>query len=283
MKFGMNLLLWTDHLHDGMLPVLEQLKKMGYDGVEVPMFQLDESLYAQWGKRLDDLGFERTAVTIRVEQDNPISSDAKVRSAGVDATKRALDCCQALGARSLCGPYHSAIGLFSGSGPTEDEWKWGVESMRQVAEHAAKTGVTLAVEYLNRFEIYFLTCAADAVRFVKAVNHPNCRMMYDTFHANIEEKNVRDAILASAPYTAHVHISENDRGTPGSGGVRWQETFDAFRETGYDGWMVVEAFGLALPAIAAATKIWRRMYQSEDQLARDALAFMKRELALRSK
>ena len=281
MKFGMNLLLWTDHLHDGVVTVVERLKEMGYDGVEVPMFQHDEALYTAWGKRLDALGLERTVVTIRGEQDNPISPDASVRAAGVEATKRILDCCQALGAKSLCGPYHSALGVFSGGGPTKDEWQWGVESMRAVAEHAAKTGVTLAVEYLNRFETYFLTCAADTARFIAEVNHPNCRMMYDTFHANIEEKNVRDAIRASAPYTVHVHISENDRSTPGTGGVRWQETFDTFRETGYDGWMVVEAFGLALPAIAAATKIWRRMYPSEEQLARDALAFMKANTAQR--
>jgi D-psicose/D-tagatose/L-ribulose 3-epimerase len=106
--------------------------------------------------------------------------------------------------------------------------------------------------------------------------------MYDTFHSNIEEKNIREAIWHCAPYTAHVHISENDRSTPGKGNVRWRETFDAFHETGYDGWMVVEAFGLALPAIAAATKIWRRMYESEEQLARDALAFMKSEVEKRT-
>jgi D-psicose/D-tagatose/L-ribulose 3-epimerase len=281
MKYGMNLLLWTDHLHDGVVPVVERLKEMGYDGVEVPMFQPDEALCAAWEKRLYSLGLERTVVTIRGEQDNPISPDPRVRAAGVAATKRILDCCQVLGAKSLCGPYHSALGVFSGSGPTTDEWKWGVESMRAVAEHAEKTGVTLAVEYLNRFETYFLTCAADTARFIAEVDHPNCRMMYDTFHANIEEKNVRDAIRTCAPYTAHVHISENDRSTPGNGGVRWQETFDTFRETGYDGWMVVEAFGLALPAIAAATKIWRRMYPSEEQLARDALAFMKANTARR--
>jgi D-psicose/D-tagatose/L-ribulose 3-epimerase len=279
MKFGMNLLLWTDQLHDGIMPVLRQLKDIGYDGVEVPMFSYDEELYRTWGQRLDGLGLERTAVTIRTEADNPISPDAAVRRAGIDATKRALDCCRALGAKSLCGPFHSALGLFSGSGPMPDEWKWGVESMRAVAEHAATVGVTLAVEYLNRFETYLLTCAADTARFIAEVNHPNCRMMYDTFHANIEEKNVRDAILTAAPYTVHVHISENDRSTPGRGAVRWQETFDAFRETRYDGWMVVEAFGLALPAIAAATKIWRRMYENEEQLARDALAFMKGQLA----
>jgi len=153
--------------------------------------------------------------------------------------------------------------------------------MRAVAEHAANSGVTLAVESLNRFETYFLTCAADTARFIADVNHPNCRMMYDTFHANIEEKSIREAIRTAAPYTVHVHISENDRSTPGQGHVAWQETFDTLHETGYNGWMVVEAFGLALPEISAATKIWRRMYESEEQLARDALAFMKSETSRR--
>jgi D-psicose/D-tagatose/L-ribulose 3-epimerase len=281
MKFGMNLLLWTGELNDAMLPVLEQLKKIGYDGVEVPIFANEAATYRPWAKRLDDLGFARTAVTIRTEPDNPISPDAKVRAAGVEQTKRTLDCCHAMGATSLCGPFHSAIGLFSGKGPTQDEWKWGVDSMRQVAEHAKQAGVMLACEYLNRFETYFLTCAADMVKFVKAVDHPNCRMMYDTFHANIEEKGIADAIRTAAPYTVHVHISENDRSTPGQGHVAWKETFDTLHEVGYDGWMVVEAFGLALPEISAATKIWRRMYQSEEQLATDALKFMKAETSLR--
>jgi D-psicose/D-tagatose/L-ribulose 3-epimerase len=282
MKFGMNLLLWTGELNDSMLPVLEQLKKIGYDGVEVPIFGGEPKQFEPWAKRLDDLGLERTAVTIRTEPDNPISPDTKVRAAGVAATKKTLDCCHALGATSLCGPYHSAIGLFSGKGPTEDEWKWGVDSMRSVAEHAKSAGVMLAVEYLNRFETYFLTCAADTARFIKAVDHPNCRMMYDTFHANIEEKGIAEAIRNAAPYTVHVHISENDRSTPGQGHVAWKETFDTFKETGYNGWMVVEAFGLALPEISAATKIWRRMYQSEEQLARDALKFMKAETSRRN-
>jgi D-psicose/D-tagatose/L-ribulose 3-epimerase len=106
-------------------------------------------------------------------------------------------------------------------------------------------------------------------------------MMYDTFHANIEEKDIPGAIRTCKDYTVHIHISENDRSTPGAGNVRWKDNFDTFKEVGYNGWMVVEAFGLALPELAAATKIWRRMYQSEEQLARDALAFMKRETAAR--
>jgi D-psicose/D-tagatose/L-ribulose 3-epimerase len=280
MKYGMNLLLWTDHLHDGLLPTLEKIKKLGYDGVEIPLFDLSLD-YAAWGRKLDDLGLERTAVTVRGGTDNPISPDAKIRAAGVAASKKTLDCCQAAGAQVLVGPYHSAIGEFSGQGPTADEWNWGVESMTQVAEHAKQAGVGLAVEYLNRFECYLLNTAADMARFIRDVNHPSCRTMYDTFHANIEEKSPAEAIRTAAPNMALVHISENDRSTPGTGNVPWTATFDALREVNYNGWLVVEAFGLALPALVAATKIWRRMYQSEEQLARDALAFVRREVSKR--
>jgi D-psicose/D-tagatose/L-ribulose 3-epimerase len=282
MKYGMNLLLWTGDMHDGMMPVLESIKEMGYDGVELPMFDLTVDKWAHWGKRLDDLGLHRTAVTVRGEADNPMSPDASIRAKGVAQNKLALDCCQAVGAETLLGPFHSALGLFSGAGATADEWQWAVDSMREVAEHASHTGTTLAVEYLNRFETYLLNSAADTVRFVKQVDHPNCRMMYDTFHANIEEKSPAEAIRTCAPYLAHVHISENDRSTPGTGGVNWQANFDALIEVGYDGWLVVEAFGLALPELVAATKIWRRMYDSEEQLARDSLAFMKRQIAQRT-
>ncbi len=280
MKFGMNLLLWSGELNDDLTGTLESLKAMGYDGVEIPIFNLDLD-YAAWGKRLADLGLERTAVTVRTDEDNPISPDAAIRAKGVEATKRTLDCCAAAGATHLVGPYHSALGTFSGQGPTDDEWKWGVESMRQVAEHAGSVGVTLGVECLNRFETYLLNTHADAARFAKDVDHANCRVMYDTFHCNIEEKNIPEAIRSCADVLCHVHISENDRSTPGQGNVRWAENFDTLKEVGYDGWMMIEAFGLALPELAAATKIWRRMYESEEQLASDGLAFMKAEVAKR--
>lgn len=282
MKFGMNLLLWADDLNEELLPKLEKLKEMGYDGVEIPVFDLNPDKFAQWNKRFDDLGLERTAVTVRVGDDNPISSDAETRAKGVANNKLVLECCQAAGATILVGPYHSGLGEFSGKGPTADEWRWGVESMQQVAEHAEKCGVTLGLEYLNRFECYLLNSAEDTIRFVQEVNHPSCQMMYDTFHANIEEKDPIGAIKACAEHCCHIHISENDRSTPGTGNIPWAETFDAIKETGYDGWLMIEAFGLALPALVAATKIWRRMYDSEEQLARDGLAFMKSEWAKRA-
>ncbi len=281
MKYGMNLLLWTGEVTDEMMPVCEQLKNIGYDGVELPMFNLDLD-YATIGSQLDGLGLARTAVTIRGEEDNPISPDAAVRAKGVELTKNTLDCCAAAGVETLVGPYHSALGYFSGAGPSEDEWKWGVESMRQVAEHAGSVGVTLGVEALNRFECYLLNTHADSTRFVREVDHPACGMMYDTFHANIEEKNVTQAVKAGRDKLVHIHISENDRSTPGAGAVRWDENFDAIVACGYDHWLVIEAFGLALPEIAAATKIWRRMFKDEMTLATEGLQFMKGEIEKRT-
>lgn len=282
MKYGMNLLLWTGELNDGLLPILDKLKKFGYDGVELPMFNLDLD-YAAWGKRLDDAGLARTAVTVRNVEDNPISSDAAVRAKGVELNKKTLDCCAAVGAETLVGPYHSALGHFSGAGPTKDEWQWGVESMRSVAEHAGKVKVKLGVEALNRFECYFLNAHADAARFAREVNHPACGIMYDTFHSNIEEKSIPKALKEIKDVLCHIHISENDRSTPGKGNVRWRKNFDSIVEIGYDGWLVIEAFGLALPELAAATRIWRRMFDDELTLAKEGLEFMKSEIAARKK
>ncbi len=280
MKFGMNLLLWSGEVTDEMIPVCEKLRAMGFDGVELPMFNLDLD-YAKIGKQLDDIGLKRTAVTIRTEENNPISPDASIRAKGVELNKKTLDCCAAVGAETLVGPYHSAIGYFSGAGPTADEWAWGVESMRAMAEYAGKVDVMLGVEALNRFECYFLNCHEDSTRFVRAVDHPSCGMMYDTFHSNIEEKSDAAAIRAGGDKLVHIHISENDRSTPGMGAVNWGEVFDTIVGINYDSWLVIEAFGLALPEIAAATKIWRKMFKDELTLASEGLAFMRNQIAIR--
>ncbi|MBI1345428.1 TIM barrel protein [bacterium] len=279
MKYGMNLLLWTSDVTEEHFPVLESLKAMGYDGVELPVFDMDLAKFQKVGKKLTELGLERTAVTVCTDTENPISPDKAIREAGLARLKKAVDMVAAAGATHLCGPIHSAIGSFTGQGPTTDEWNWGKETLAQAADYAKSQNVTLVAEYLNRFECYFLTSAADAARFCREVNHTHLKTMYDTFHANIEEKNLAAAMQSAFDQVVHVHISENDRSTPGEGHVDWDTTFQMLKQLGYDGWMVVEAFGLSLPALAAATKIWRRMYPSEEYLASHALAFMKRRMA----
>jgi D-psicose/D-tagatose/L-ribulose 3-epimerase len=275
MKFGINLYLWADHMHDGLMPVLESLQRMGYDGVEVPIYDLDEAKWAGWARQLDDLGLERTANTVIGAEHNPLSPDPAVRAAAYDHMRAVIDCCAAVGSPVLCGPHQVALGVFTGSGPTPAEWDRSVEHLRRLAEYAAGAGVVLAEEVVNRFELYHLNTLDEAIRFVDEVGHPNCRIHFDTFHAHIEEKDPASAIRRAGDRIVHVHISENDRGVPGSGAVAWNATFDALKDIGYDGWLTVEAFSNFLPNLAAATRIWRKLFDSEDQLALDAYAFMR--------
>ena len=275
MKYGMNLLLWGGASDESVFPLLENCKRWGFDGIEQPIFDLTVANYEKLGRKLNEFDLESTAVTICNAPENPISPDAEIRQAAVKHLKSAVDCCAAMGATHLCGPFHSAIGEFTGQGRTDDEWKWGQEVLSEVADHAQQHNVTLVVEYLNRFECYFLNCAEDAGRFVREVGHSHLKTMYDTFHANIEEKDINAAVKSMADQMVHVHISENDRSTPGEGGVNWDASFAALKEVNYDGWLMIEAFGLALPELAAATKIWRRMFPSEEHIATQGLAFMK--------
>jgi D-psicose/D-tagatose/L-ribulose 3-epimerase len=256
--------------------LLEQIKALGFDSVEIPIFNTSDAAgYERLGNRLKSLGLTATAVTVMSQETNPISPDPAIRKAAVAYLDKVLECGQAFDCEILCGPIHSAIGVFSGQGPTEEEFKAGVDTLRQAAEKAQARKIKLAVEYLNRFEIYFLTTAAGAARFVREVNHPYLKMMYDSFHAHIEEKDQLRAIASCAAETIHVHVSENDRGVPGTGQVNWEGFWNGLEASGYDGYVTIEAFGRALPALAAATRVWRDLFPDAIGLCRDGLAFIK--------
>ena len=279
MKTGMNLLLWTTHVTAEHFPILEKLKKTGFDGVEIPLFEGDAGHFKTVRKELDNLGLGCTTVTVVGEDANPISPDAGVRRKAVERLRWAIEMNAVLGSGFMAGPFHSPLAVFTGQGPTADEKARAADTLRQAAEIAVANKVTLTIEYLNRFECYFLTTAADAAALVDAVGHPNFKTMYDTFHANIEEKSPSKGVAALGNRMAHVHISESDRGTPGTGMVRWDESFKALKGAGYDGWLVIEAFGRALPALAAATKVWRDLFPSAEEVYTQGLRFMKEKWA----
>ena len=277
MKTGMNLLMWASEITAEHDPVLEQIREMGFDAVEIPVFAVDSTKpYERLGDRLRSLGLTATAVTVMNAETNPISPDPAIRKAAVAHIARVLECCSAFDCEILCGPIHSAIGVFSGQGPTEAEFEHGVDTLRLFAERADALNMRLAIEYLNRFENYFLTTAADTAKVVRAVGHPRLGMMYDSFHAHIEEKDQAEAIASCAAETIHVHVSENDRGVPGTGQVDWDGFFRGLAATNYDGYITIEAFGRALPALAAATRVWRDLFPDRMGLCRDGLAFMQR-------
>lgn len=277
MKIGMNLLLWTAKVGEAQYPLLGSLKKMGFDGVEIPVFEGTTQEYKALGAELRNQGLGATAVTVMSAETNPISPDPKIRQAAKDRLRWVLDRSAEFNVEVLCGPLHSALGVFSGVAPTEDEWKRGVEFFRDISGYAASAKVQLAVEYLNRFESYFLTTAADTLKFVEAVDRPACGMMWDTFHAHIEEKSTAP-VEAIRQKLVHVHISENDRGTPGTGQVRWKDNFAALRKINYDRWLVIEAFGRALPDLAAATRVWRDLFDDPMVLCSSGLKFIQDNL-----
>jgi D-psicose/D-tagatose/L-ribulose 3-epimerase len=276
----MCLFLWTDDATGArFLPLFARLKRMGYDSVEIPIFRTDPRKYARLGRELDRMGLARNVATALMPDQNLIGPDPKGRRRGADHLKAVADCAHALGATLVEGPIYQSLGVFTGKGPSKDEWKRAVDGLRDAADHARPAGVTFSIEYLNRFEVHLVNCAADAVRLARAVDRPNVRVSYDTFHANIEEKSISRAIETCKDLLVHVQISENDRSTPGKGGVNWKENFAALRKAGYSGTLTIEAFGQKLPFLAAATKIWRRMFESEERLAREGLAFMKSQWA----
>jgi D-psicose/D-tagatose/L-ribulose 3-epimerase len=278
MKFGIKLLLWGAEIGEKHYPLLEQIKKWGFDGVEIPCFGFDEPRYKGLATKLNQIGLECTTCVIVSKETNPLDESAAVRQAGVDFLKRMIDQNNTVGSKLMMGPYSSPVGGLVGRGRTDDEWKRAVEVFQKVAPHAQQAGIGMALEYLNRFEHYFINDTATAARFVDEVNHPFFKLHYDTFHTNIEEKKISEAIRAGGKRIIHVHISENDRSTPGEGHVLWDENFRTLAEIGYDGWLMIEAFGCALPEIAGATCIWRNMFPSEAHLATHGLAFMKKKV-----
>jgi D-psicose/D-tagatose/L-ribulose 3-epimerase len=266
-RTGFNLLLWTTHVGDEHLPLLERLKATGYDGVEIPLFQGDAAHFRRLAQATRDNGLACTTVTVLPDEaHSAISPDAGSREGALDHFKWAIECSAALGSDVLCGPFHQPLAVFSGQGPSEDEKARAAEVHRAAAEIAAGAGLVLAIEPLNRFECYFLNTMAETRVYVQRVGHPAFGALYDTFHANIEEQDPVGVIGRTADVIRHVHISENDRGTPGKGHVPWNATFKALRGAGYDGWLTIEAFGTALPALAAATKVWRDFFPSREEV-----------------
>ena len=276
MKAGMNLLLWTGAATEEHIGLIKDIKGWGYDGVEFPMFDHDASPWATLSAACDDQGLGRTAVGCLPEGANLINEDAGQRQAGVDFLKGCVDCCATLGAETLAGPIYSPVGLLVGRGPNDDEFKWAQDGLHTVGEHAAQAGISLSVEALNRFETYFINTQAQVTKLIDAIGLDNVGHMYDTFHANIEEKGIADAIRTGGKNINHVHVSSNDRGAPGEDHIPWGETFAALKEVGYDGWLTVEAFGSWIPELAGATCIWRQMAKSEEHVAQTGLKTIQR-------
>ena len=221
------------------------------------------------------MGLECTAVSIMPPGVSLGSSDAELRSKGQRHVISCMRCAADMGASLLSGPLYSPVGYFSGRRRTPDEWKWAVESWQKLAETVVDARMEIGLEPLNRFETYFLNTVGDAAAFCDEVGHPAIGLLVDTFHANIEEKAIGEALRLAAPHLKHLHTCENDRGIPGSGHVAWAEFFAAVHEVAYDRWLTIESFGFSLGQLSAAASIWRDMAPTPDAIAFEGLKFLR--------
>ena len=256
-KIGFNVLAWSAEMSVDMLPILDRLKAIGYDGAEFFVGGSPEESFKLVGKHCQNIGLEVTTVTVLSPEENPISPDAKIREKSKEKLSWVLDRAADLNSRVLCGPFHSAFATFASRAPIEDEYNWSAEVLHEIGDYAQKLGILLTPEALNRFECYLCNTMEQLDYLLAKVNHPNVQAMFDTHHANMEEKKMGNAIEFIAPRLGHFHISENDRGTPGSGHVNFDETFAALAKVNYKGWLTIEGFTRNDPAFANSIGVWR--------------------------
>ena len=278
MKFGVNTFIWSESFDRSNLPLLPRVKSWGFDGVEVPLFRPSEFAAADIRKGTEANALECTVCSVLIDGFSLISDDADVRSKTLTHMKETVKATAEAGAKVLAGPLYCPVGYLPGRRRTVDEWKRAVEGHQALGDTLTSHGVTVAIEPLNRFETFFLNTAADAAKLASEIKHPNVGILFDTFHANIEEKDIGAAYRTVGTHLKHVHTCENDRGIPGSGHVEWAGVFQALKEIRYDEWLTIESFGFALPQLSAAAAIWRDIERTPESIAVEGVKFLKRNM-----
>jgi len=279
MKIGVNTWVWTSPLSDEDVAMLvPKVANMGFDWIEFPLESIGEFDYRKAASLLADHGLGVSTCAAMGPDRDLIHEDPDIRANGMAYIKDCVDSTKALGATNLVGPIYSAVGRTWQSTPDERarDRMLLVENLKELADYAGDHGVVMGVEPLNRFETSFINLTEQVIHVTDMVDHPSCKIMLDTFHMNIEEKSSGDAIRAAGPRLVHLHACENDRGAPGSGNVTWDDIGQALADIEYDGPVVIESFTAKVKTIAKAAAIWRPLADSQDALAEDGLAFLRK-------
>ena len=279
-EFGVSTFILVSPFTDQDVDQFDVAKEMGYDLIEVCI----EDPAVVSAEALKEAS-ERTGLPVSIcgafGPDRDVShEDPQKRRQGIDYLKLCVDIAQAVGSPHVAGPMYSATGKarLLPHEERQQQRQWAADSLREVADYASERGVTLAIEPLNRFETDLVNTVEQGLELCELIGRDNVGLMLDTFHMNIEEKNIGAAITSAGDKVFHFQVSENDRGTPGSGHVPWSETFDALKTIDYQGSIVVESFLPTVEEIAKAVSLWRPVAPSVDALARDGLTFLRREL-----
>lgn len=278
MKFGVNTWVWVSPLTTADIETLApKVKAMGFDQFEVPIEGTADIDYNEAAAILKDHDLAVSVCAAMGANRDLIHEDPAIRDNGAAYIRHLVDAAQILGAKNVVGPLYSAVGRVWQMSEEERarDTDLLVEHLKALAAYAGDRGVTLGVEPLNRFETSFINLASQVIDVVDRVDHPACGVMLDTFHMNIEEKSLGNAIRAAGKRLVHLHACENDRGAPGSGNVDWPSIAAALKAINYDGPVVIESFTAKVKSIARAAAIWRSLAPSQDELAQAGVTFLK--------
>jgi D-psicose/D-tagatose/L-ribulose 3-epimerase len=275
MKLGVNSFLWTGNFGPDHFDILRRVNEWGFDAFEIPVYDPAAIDPRAMRRELDAHGLAGTVCAILPPGLSPIDADAAVRAKTLEHLAHCVEFTAEMGADLVSGPVYAPVGYLPGRRRTADEWNWAVECFQKLEPVLAAHRVTLALEPLNRFEGFFLNTAADAAALCDAIGHRWIGVLLDTFHANIEEKNIAESCRMLGPRLRHLHACENDRGIPGTGHVDFPGIVDALREIGYDGYLTIESFGFNLPEMSASAAIWRDLAPSPEDIAREGASYLR--------
>jgi len=272
-KFGVTSWVWVypfDH------KVIEKAKAIGSDGIEIPIENPKKINVKATKEALKSHEIECSSLCAVVGPDRDlISADKAVRENAKKYLRACVDFATEFNADMVCGPIYSCVGKTKFMRDKEKEWKYAVMGLKEVGKYAEDRNVFLGLEPINRYETRLVNLVSDCLRMLKEIDSPAVKLHFDTYHGNIEEKSLGEAIRAGGSLLYHVHACENDRGTPGSGHIQWKEVAQALKDVGYNRYMVIETFQPGTKEIATAASIWRKLAPSQDELAREGLLFLR--------
>jgi D-psicose/D-tagatose/L-ribulose 3-epimerase len=278
MQFGASTFIWVSPFSNKTLGLVKKVREMGFDIIEICIEDPATIDVSRINEALKENDLKATICGAFGPDRDASSNDRNIRANAVKYLEACIDAARGLGAPFVAGPMYSAVGKTRLLSPDEraKQWSLAVETLKPVADYAGQRGVQLAIEPLNRFETDFINTVEQGLDLVGRVGATNVGLLVDTFHMNIEEKDIPAAIRKAGSKVFHFHSCENDRGTPGAGHVEWKEVVSALREINYQGPVVIEAFTTEITEIARAVSLWRPLAPSQDSLAQEGLRFLQK-------
>ena len=275
MKFGIHAGLWMKTWADDPAPIFKIAADIGFDGVELSLLGIGMERAELIGKQAADHGLELTCSTGLGPDADPTSSDATVRANAVAVLSEAIQITNALGAGGLAGVVAAPWGVFD---PANKAARAGraAKTLSMLDKVLKDADVTLGIEALNRFESDLTSTAAEACAIARGTGSDRIGVLLDSFHMNIEEKTPSDALRAAGDTLVHYHVSDNDRGVPGSGHYDFPADSKALRDIGYDGWVVAEMFVMAGNPASSDLNIWRDIEPDPTEAAKQTLQYLRK-------